>query len=651
MRLLVPRPAWRARVGLCAASLLASMPGRARAVEAPQPQPTPTPRFYSTATVEARPVASGARAVSVVERAELEPAAASSVADALELHAGVFVQRAGSHASSSHLTLRAGDPNFTLVLLDGVPYNDPTDVQGGAVDLEALPAEALERVEIVRGPASAFYGSTGLSGVVQLFTRRLGTHRPEARASLLLGNASGRRAALSAGAPFGAGTYGVFGTWTQAREEGRVGDDRLRQWNAVAGLAREGQQLTLRLRARLGARDTRDYPEASGGPLYGSGELRDTAADDGSLRLEAAFGAHTRRHTLGLSFGRQTRARESPGVAPRVPASHETTRFTRLGVEWRAPLIVRARLVLAGGASLEHESARATTLLRLPPEAGGELDGPYAVTRGIGGPFIDALVTRGAWSFEGGLRLDVSSAASAQWSPRLGVRFAPGRARTHLRAAVGSAFKLPGFFALASPAVLGGNPALRPESARSAELGVAHAWRPHARFELCLFESRYRELIDFDFARFTHLNRRGVRARGVEGSARLGPARARLDLAASWQHVEQDDGVPLLQRPRWLARAGLTWRSRQAWRLRIDARATSGALDRQLSAPERTSVAGHVVLGAGLAWRPRAGQLEVTARADNLADARYETLIGFPGPGRALWVGGVLHGGRLSAGE
>jgi iron complex outermembrane receptor protein/vitamin B12 transporter len=633
---------------VCAGSAAAGAAWARDATPAPAPSPSPAmaPRFFETATVTARPVAAGARSVSVVERDELEASGARSLADVLDGVPGVFVLRGGGRAAPATAQVRAGDPNFTLVLLDGVPLNDPTDTQGGAANLAALPVDGVERVEVVRGPVSAFYGSNGLAGAVQLFTRAgpdagEGTH---ARAALAGGNASLLRATATVGMPLRAGR--AFVVATREQEDRRVGDDRFRLWSVQGGASFGLGAAALRLRGRAAELGARDYPDASGGPRYGSGDLRRSDGREQNLSVEVDLGSAERRHTLSAALTRHALERDGPGVVPLVPPALEDTRYARWRLGWRAPLVAGARARLAAGVTLERERARADTRLRLPEEFGGEVPGRYDVARTAGGPFVEAFVSRGALGVEAGLRLDLAGGTRAQWSPRLGVSLHPGAGHTRLHASLGRAFKLPGFFALSSPPELGGNPGLRPETAWAAETGVTHAWGARAEAGATFFANRYRNLIDFDFERFTHLNRSRVRARGAEARLRLRPERRlRLEGALTWQQAEEADGVPLLQRPRWLGHVSLTWEPAPAWRVRVDGQGVSRALDRQIPVPVRGSVAGRALVGCGASWRrPRGpGGWELFMRLDNLADTRYETLIGFPGPRRA-WTAGVAYG-------
>ena len=74
----------------------------------------------------------------------------------------------GSYGGATSLFIRGGESKFAKVLIDGVPVNDA----GGAFDFSTLSTDNLDRIEIVRGPASVLYGSDAMAGVVQLFTRR-----------------------------------------------------------------------------------------------------------------------------------------------------------------------------------------------------------------------------------------------------------------------------------------------------------------------------------------------------------------------------------------------------------------------------------------------------------------------------------------------
>src|SRR4029079_18101637 len=92
----------------------------------------------------------------------------SSLSPALEVLPGVTFARTGSFGGNTSLFLRGGESKYVKVLIDGVPVNDP----GGAIDFGSLTTDNIERIEVVRGPASVLYGADAVTGVIQVFTRR-----------------------------------------------------------------------------------------------------------------------------------------------------------------------------------------------------------------------------------------------------------------------------------------------------------------------------------------------------------------------------------------------------------------------------------------------------------------------------------------------
>ena len=131
-----------------------------------------------TATRSPMPIARGLASTTVLDRAAIEQAQAPDLIDLLARQAGVDVSRTGGPGSVSTLFLRGGNSNHVLVLVDGVRVNS---VQQGLYDFSSLPIDRIERIEIVRGPRAALWGSDAIGGVIQIFTRDPGQHGAQAR--------------------------------------------------------------------------------------------------------------------------------------------------------------------------------------------------------------------------------------------------------------------------------------------------------------------------------------------------------------------------------------------------------------------------------------------------------------------------------------
>ena len=120
-----------------------------------------------TATRVPVPVDAAASSVTVLTGRELQLRGIRTVAEALRTVPGATVVETGSFGGQTSLFLRGGESDYVKVLVDGVPWNQP----GGSFDFADLTTDNVDRVEIVRGPASVLYGSDAVTGVIQIFTR------------------------------------------------------------------------------------------------------------------------------------------------------------------------------------------------------------------------------------------------------------------------------------------------------------------------------------------------------------------------------------------------------------------------------------------------------------------------------------------------
>lgn len=604
--------------------------------------------YYETATVRARPITKATAAVSILDRETIDSLFVSSAAELLRFVPGVSINSSGPRAGTAYAQIRGGDPNFTVVLLDGVPLNDPTDPVGGAVNLHSLPASQVERIEVVRGPLSSFFGSTGLAGAIHIITRQGATAEPVYSFEAAGGNASTRQAAASLGQDDGKRSYFLGALWNEEQE--RVADERFEQLDLNGNVGFDfASTANLRLNGRFSSWQADDYPEASGGPVHGSGETRTSDHNEFNLGADWQWGPTARPHRLLLTGYRHELDRESPGVGFTVPPSVEQTVYNDWQLGWTYPALQFGSGRLSVGVELEHERGENASQFVLPDKFGGPIDGSYELDRSSGGVFAELLVERGRMLFELGARVDVPEGFDTALSPRAGMTYRLADERTRLRASAGRGFKLPSFFALASPPALAGNPELDPEKTFGIDAGLEHVFLPN-RLEgsLVIFYDRFEDLIDFVFDEDPqpgdppgqHLNRSNVRSYGAELAAGWSP-HDRLHFNASLTRQEVEDlqsAEPLRHRPEWVGGGFMTWRLAQSLRWEVDAQSVSQSHDQQIPVPERRTTAGYTLYGSSLLYR-FAPHWQLRGRVDNLADKQYETLIGFPGPERGFRVG------------
>ena len=168
--MIIPIPGLRARRSALAvaAALCGVFNAEAQSNAAARP---PSEAVVITATRSAQPLSRVLADVSVLERDAIERSGATCVADLLGRLPGIEFSRNGGPGSTTSVFIRGGDNRHTAVYIDGLRVDG--QATGGA-PWELLPVDQIERIEVLRGPASAVYGSDAVSGVVQLFTKRGG---------------------------------------------------------------------------------------------------------------------------------------------------------------------------------------------------------------------------------------------------------------------------------------------------------------------------------------------------------------------------------------------------------------------------------------------------------------------------------------------
>lgn len=108
----------------------------------------------------------------VIEREAIESSGALSLGELLETLPGIHSPRPSGRTTDDTLRIR-GLTTEVLLLVDGIPYNKATHVEGAAAyDLRSIPLESIERIEVIKGAGSALYGSHAAAGVINIITRK-----------------------------------------------------------------------------------------------------------------------------------------------------------------------------------------------------------------------------------------------------------------------------------------------------------------------------------------------------------------------------------------------------------------------------------------------------------------------------------------------
>jgi iron complex outermembrane receptor protein len=619
------------------------------------------------------------------------PADVQTLAEALAETVGVQVRRFGGVGEFSTVSIRGSSAGQVQVYLDGVPLSRAdTDV----VDLATLPLDAVERLEVYRGTTPLAFAQAGPGGIVNVVTRRPGA-RPVTAASLSYGSLDTRRVDVLRSARAGAFEYLAFGHYLGSAADftftndlgttANPADDRTERarhngfdlGNVVArvgwrpetplaamltsdtfvkvddllgvGARLQARRASLRTLRQLGHLDVTLVPPgtvpldvaAAGWGLYETerfddplGEIAlvpedtetETIATGAQTLLRAAAGPH---HVPGLFLAVGHERFASRDRRSRLPPPDARTRLRATVAAEDEVLLLAERVALVPGVRWEG----------FRDDFGGDPGVPAAL-RARGAHVRDFV------------------------SPRLGLRV-EAWPRLALRGNLGRYARQPNLAELfGDRGVVVGNPRLRPEVAFNRDVGLR--WTPppagpltEAGLEYAYFDNAIDDLVVLvlnsqNVARPENVT--AARVRGHEASLR-GRLWQRLGLVANYTHQDARDvgdvtflrGKRLPGRPadEAFGRVELGWSpgrplplvpgAARAWpgRLFYEASVIAGNF---LDRANVRRVDRRVIHDVGLEVALPLPRTRVTLEAKNAGDDRTRDVLGFPLPGRLLFV-------------
>ena len=605
-----------------------------------------------TATRSVEEVTRTGRRVDVWTEEEIDALPVSSYDELLRTVSGMDVQSRGGFGVQSDLTLRGSTFNGVLVLLDGARVNDP--MTGHFLTDFPVPLSEIERIEVMRGPATALYGPDALGGVVQIFTKT-GLQARSADEEGLRGQVDARSGEHSLYDIDASGRYAGDGTAVSvaATAQGSDGepivdtdgepvmgeDGQLRtDFDRIAASAAVSQDLGNALLYARGGVDDRDFNAYQFYTSLESDRAREaTSTYWAQVRLSSANDTDTRWRTQVAARQHEDAYRFSPAVPE--PNEHTSRLLVAQGEVMHD---LSPQLTLAGGASGSLRDIDSNTLGTHGDEWGG------AFVRANWEP-VEALTLSGSG------RLDHDSVYGTEVTPQFHAAY--NRSTYTLRGGLGRAVRGPNYVERYYNTELDtppdgslGTPDLRAERAWSYEAGVDLYPLRGLTLHATGFMRTTDDLIDFaleaeddDFFRARNvlsIDTRGVELEGAYRQA-IG-ADTHLQLTASYTGLDaeivDDSDVAeytyamsnarhLVQGTATLAVGNAQFGVQGLWRERIDA---PGGADQ---------THGVVHVQADYQLDALAPGLVLSAEVRNVFDQEYSVVNNAPMPGRWLIAG------------
>lgn len=566
----------------------------------------------------------------VISRADIETSQASDLVTLLQREAGLQRTQNGGVGASSTVFLRGMPSLDTLVLIDGIPQNKQD--ASGAVSLEHIMLDNVERVEIVRGNVSAIYGSGAIGGVIQVFTRT-GNQKPAASLGLELGPRA--TAKLTANATLVSGETAVNVGVSRLTTDGfsSINTEQLSGANPDAdGYQNLSSNLSLAHKLSAGHSVGVQVTQSAGDNKYDNyfGAPTDQQYSVTRLNQTTIYTDNTWgnwRSRLSVSEQSDKSINADDGTFGSVNGFNTQATVLR----WVNSVAVAADWLATAGFEEQRQHIDTNTTDAFSTPYSKDRTG-NAVFLGLEGAFGDSTVQ---------INLRNDRVGELQQSTAyLGVGYAIN-SEFKVLANTSTAFNAPPLGYLFAPVY--GNAALKPELAKSSELGLQYEKGAHL-VRATYFDTQVQDQLLYDTATSAFANINRTRNSGVELSYRatIGDTEVRASVTDQ-NPVDDTTGKILQRRARTMVGLGIG-QTIDRLRLGADVRFAGERPDKYTDpvtfASVNTSLAAYSVLDltASYRWSP---EVLFKARLDNATDEKYQTVYGYNQQPRSLYAGFV----------
>lgn len=559
--------------------------------------------------------------VQVITHEQLQAAAPGrGLAEVLQRLAGVQLSANGGRGQAQSVFIRGASGEQTLLLVDGVRYGSA--VYGG-LNLQNLPLELIERIEVVKGPMSALYGSDAVAGVIQIFTRRGqgGDKALSAQASATVGEYGHKAASLSLG--------GAQAGWDYQLSLSRVQERGSSATRAAAGPYtyhpdRDGfDQSAVQL--AVGYAINSDWRlEGNWMQSQGKSYMDDGPGDNNPFTdLQSRVGRLALKGVVMPNWSTSFALGHSIDQTQYLQAawSDNHLRTEQTSYHWDNHIDTPLGMVLAGLERLEQKVDTTT---------------PYSVRqRHINAGFVGLTGNAGRHHWQGNLRRDDNSQFGGFTTYGISYGLDVG-AGLRLLAAHGKSLRVPTFDQLYGQwgAPYDGNPLLQPERGKNYEAGVQWNYANHSA-KLLRFDNRVDQLIAAGSTQMENLPGR-TRLKGWSLSYGFAHDGWQVSAALEQLNTRTADGSPLLRRAKqqWSVNVD---KELGAWRVGTSVLRVGSRPDTDFATYQPVRLGAYTTVDARLAYRINPS-LSAQLRVANLGNKQYETAFGYPQLGRAAYL-------------
>ena len=555
-----------------------------------------------TAKRTTSPVLTTPQAISILTSEVLERGQFSSLSEALESMAGVYIQRFGGNGSQAKVYLRGTSSNHSIILMDGRRLTSTND---GRAELENIPLDSIERIEVVRGGLSSKYGADAIGGVIQIFTKDLGSTSNSNRASITVGSQNTLKEKLEF----------IRG---DSRFESKVviANERTDGFDTHTSIVRgdndddgfNKQNIDIYLSRYLNANNKISLDTG-----YWKGENKfDFTGDESWLNNYTEY--TTKYYSLGLNHQARKLSIDSKLSRTENERFNKPADLSKTIVntnEWNNSVnyFLSNSTSIHGGIDLRRDYASSTYG-----------SGNYT-TKGI---YVGSEITAKKVSIEGTVRHEHHNQWGSKNTWSIGGNYTLSR-KASIFGSLKTAFSAPTFADL-DPTY--GNVNLKSEEVRASEFGFRNQLNDTVNTEIVFFKNDFKNLIDYA-PDSSLVNIAQASSKGVEISLKQKWSSSDLSSSYSFTQTKDEDGNQLLERP--MDNVVITYNQDLSSTVKVYS--SLNWINRLKTHGSDGHMPASSTMNLGL-MKNYSNSLKVAVKVDNILDEDYQVASDYNGRGR-----------------
>ncbi len=598
-----------------------------------------------TATKTAAPEYELASSISVIDSSTISNSNSSTVTELLQSQYGVSISHQGGRGSISQVYLRGGNPDFTLVQVDGIEMNMPNDINN-TFDFTDLSVDNISRIEILRGSQSTLYGSNAISGVINIITKK-GYGKPRLNVSLeggsynsfkglalLSGSIKKLNYTLSLGREK---TNGFSSANVRFGNNERDGSARYNINSRIGLTLKDNFNIDLFIHFTKAKSDLDQF-----GGRFGDDPTYIYNLEQGSYKLRGKYILLNGKweQTATVSFLKNLRRYNFDNLSARSRSFYDGR---RLKFSWQNNFYLKNNL-LSLGAETETETSNSDYFYLGKYKGALPFISPFPKksVRSTGVYLQDQIKLGGKFFASAGLRYDTHENFASVITFRIAPAYIIWQTGTKIKFTYGTGFKAPSLTNLFDQSF--GNPDLNPERSRSWDAGIEQYFFNYKFMAgVTYFHNTFNNLFGFSSS-FKVFNIKKAQSEGMEFYLTYNP-NDKIDISANYTYTLSKDesgskSVPLLRRPENKASLTFNYNITRNTNFNLQVNYTGISFDDNFSIfpSKKVVLKSHTIVNSAISFK-LLSNIKLFGRIVNLLNTDYVEVFGYATARRSAYMG------------